>query len=312
MALIVTPKKRTIPPPVGAGAGKKGEQESQRRCPFPYAGIIQIRSLGFNLSPGFLSGTPLTVTREYTKVCARTQDQEKPEHGQNQQWETNLGLDRAQRMQMPFHRQCQSIQIISPFKDRHNRGDSFHKIGQSCETVLRERHICQGIVSVRVKPGRNEQQTGSKAFQGRDNFPFENRDIDILAGSGMQGKIQRIALAAPDTPLPAGACSRIKGVLVQAHVQDRRVILERMLRAVSMVYIPIENSNALNPMLLLGMTRTDRNIVEEAKPHGPVTLRVMPWRTDSTEGRVCLSGEHSINRCYNSTSREQRSFIGTR
>ncbi len=35
--------------------------------------MIQIRSLGSVLSPGFLSETPLTVTHEYTKVIHGTQ-----------------------------------------------------------------------------------------------------------------------------------------------------------------------------------------------------------------------------------------------
>lgn len=40
---------------------KRGKTaNNQRIIPFPYAGIVRIRLLGYHLSPCFLSGTPLT------------------------------------------------------------------------------------------------------------------------------------------------------------------------------------------------------------------------------------------------------------
>ncbi len=79
-------------------------------------------------------------------------------------------------------------------------------------------------------------------------------------------------------------------------IKHRRVGLEDILRAVAVMHVPVDDRNALQPVLLLRMTRGNRGIVEEAEAHGAHSLGMMPRRARGDEGIVMAAGNDVIHR----------------
>ena len=82
---------------------------------------------------------------------------------------------------------------------------------------------------------------------------------------------------------------------MQAHVHHRGVRLKGVLRAVSVVHIPVENQDFVHSMLLLEMACSDRNIVEQAKAKRRRSFRVVTGRPAEPKGVVDRSVGHRIN-----------------
>src|ERR1700736_4231992 len=90
------------------------------------------------------------------------------------------------------------------------------------------------------------------------------------------------------------ACSGIPRPLVHGDEVDVRLVLHESLSAVSVVYIPIDDQNSLEPVFLARVMRRQRDISKKAESHCPVVNRVMPgWshrreaaRMDGTHGEI--------------------------
>ena len=76
-----------------------------------------------------------------------------------------------------------------------------------------------------------------------------------------------------------------------------------------MVDIPVDNGNALDAPNPLRMARSHGNGIEQAEPHGSVTLGVMSRRPHRTEGCVNVATRHGIDRLDCRPRRPRRSFI---
>lgn len=88
--------------------------------------------------------------------------------------------------------------------------------------------------------------------------------------------------------------------------QDAWIILENILRSVPVMDIPINDSDTLHAMMMLRMTRRNRNIVEKAEPHRGGTLSVMSRRAGRDEHIVCNAGKDIIDRGRRRTNCRQR------
>jgi hypothetical protein len=73
------------------------------------------------------------------------------------------------------------------------------------------------------------------------------------------------------------------------------IISEHLFGAVALMYVEIEDSDALHAMALQRMSRTDRDVVEQAKTHGPIAFRMMPGRTHAAEGVLHIALHQQIH-----------------
>jgi hypothetical protein len=65
---------------------------------------------------------------------------------------------------------------------------------------------------------------------------------------------------------------------VQADVQDGRVLLKDVLRAVPVMDIPVKDRDPFDPMPVLRISRPYRDVVEQAETHRRVGLGMVPGR----------------------------------
>ena len=88
--------------------------------------------------------------------------------------------------------------------------------------------------------------------------------------------------------------------------QHARVVAKNILGAIAVVHIEVGHHHPLEPVLLERVGRAHRHVVEEAEPHGPAALGVMPGRPHAAEGVAHLALQNQIGRVHNGAGRVQR------
>ena len=71
------------------------------------------------------------------------------------------------------------------------------------------------------------------------------------------------------------------------------------------VLLQLLDQNLLDPIFRLGISRRDRDIIEQAKAHGLVDPRVMPRRTDERKSPPSLLAHRRVYSRDSGTGRQQ-------
>src|SRR5207248_3102587 len=79
------------------------------------------------------------------------------------------------------------------------------------------------------------------------------------------GHIELRADGAPLAALRFSARARIGAVMMRAEVENRRILVEDVLRAVAVVIVPIDDQRAADAVDLLQIARRDGDVVEYAE-----------------------------------------------
>ena len=85
-----------------------------------------------------------------------------------------------------------------------------------------------------------------------------------------------------------------------------RIFVERVLGAVAVVDVEIEDRDALEAVRLDGVHGADRHVVEDAEAHGAIGRGVMPGRAHGAEGAAHFRRHHHVGRGDHGTRRVQR------
>ena len=67
---------------------------------------------------------------------------------------------------------------------------------------------------------------------------------------------------------------------------NRRIFIKDILCAITMMDIKIDNQNAFYFVILLCISRRDRDVIEETKTHGPIDFGVMSRRPDQRQSTL--------------------------
>jgi hypothetical protein len=98
--------------------------------------------------------------------------------------------------------------------------------------------------------------------------------------------------------------------LVQTDEQDRVIIVEDLLCAVSMMDIPVDNGKPLNPILALGVPCCDRDVVEQTESHHLRRFSVMTRWSHSTKSAREIPCDNLINSLKNTPGRKNGNVVG--
>ena len=96
--------------------------------------------------------------------------------------------------------------------------------------------------------------------------------------------------------LLARAGAGIKRHLVGGAIEHGLVVPENILRAVAVMHVPIDDGDALGPVLLLRMAGGDGDCVEKAEAHRRFALGMMTRRAGGDKGVVGGPLKHRIHR----------------
>jgi hypothetical protein len=200
----------------------------------------------------------------------------------------------------------QRPQVVAALQDQNQPvpgvapGDGAHAPAQRGEAPGGDAHAAQRIVAVSIEPGRHQQQVGAVGIgNGLQQLVEDRRELGIAA-SLCERHVDGMARARTGADLVGAARARVERVSVRAEVQHVAAVIERVLRAVAVVDVPVHDEHALVAQGGAGVGRRYGDVVEEAEPHGPPSLGVVARRTHQGEGASRISGGHGrdrIDRC---------------
>ncbi|MGC4030769.1 MAG: hypothetical protein QM754_03335 [Tepidisphaeraceae bacterium] len=106
-----------------------------------------------------------------------------------------------------------------------------------------------------------------------------------IAAAGWEGDIlgEALPVSAAGFAFEAGAWIARLRVLVNAGIENRGVVVKRCLRSVPVVNVEIDDRYAFKTEALLGVSRRNGDVIEQAKPHRPVRLGMMAGRANGSE-----------------------------
>ena len=118
-----------------------------------------------------------------------------------------------------------------------------------------------------------------------------------MTGAGRQRQVEVVAAPVPDPDLvEAAAVHRIAAVLVQRHRQYRRVGVERVLGAVAVVDVPVDDRDPPDAAVGLGVVHGDRDVAEHAEAAPATGLGMVTAGSDQGVGVVDPAVEHRVDR----------------
>jgi hypothetical protein len=113
------------------------------------------------------------------------------------------------------------------------------------------------------------------------------------------------------TDLAERARTRIEGKGVRGDVEDARIGLEHVLRAVAVMHVEVDDDHA-REAAGQGMGGGDRDVVEEAEAHRAVRFRVVPGRAHEAQRAVQSAVEDALDRVRGRARRLEGGGIRTR
>ncbi len=130
-----------------------------------------------------------------------------------------------------------------------------------------QHHLRERVHSRSVITGRDDHQLWTVAGERRSHDPLDRRQVGALATAGRQRNIDVGPRAcARSILLHRAGIRREVAVLVQRDREHGRVLVERLLDAVAVVDVPIDDRHALQPAGVAGVCGGDRGVVEDAEP----------------------------------------------
>ena len=126
-----------------------------------------------------------------------------------------------------------------------------------------------------IEAAREQDHLRLPGLDQRHQCPLEGGDVLGVARSGRERQVHGRAFAPTPANLADVAGSRVEGELVTREIEDIWIFVERVLGAVAVVHVPVENHHPLQALLGLEGPRRDRHVVEQAEAHGVIRLGVV-------------------------------------
>jgi hypothetical protein len=188
-------------------------------------------------------------------------------------------------------------------------------VGCGCEELQnvevaggRQARIAQWVVPVGIEPCRYQQRVGRIVFERGDDDGLVGCPICCVATLRREGDIE--GGTQPSAFSHAAVCSGawVEWPTVRRDVQHRRVGEKDCLGTVAVVDVDVDDGDASEAVVLLGISGSDGDVVVVAKPHRFDRRGVVPRRTDQGEGAI--AGTHSIDGLTGGARRGTRGCCG--
>ena len=149
---------------------------------------------------------------------------------------------------------------------------------------------------VRVEASRDEDQLRTVPPQCRHDDLLEGAPVRAVAGPMRHRNVDVVAAPRPTARLGGGARARIERVLVRRDVEHAGFGVERVLCAVAVVHVEIDDRHPLDAVPLARVRGRHGDVVQQAEAHRIRRGRVMPRRPHQAERRPSRAGHHGIDR----------------
>src|SRR5581483_746300 len=132
------------------------------------------------------------------------------------------------------------------------------------------------VAAVRVDANLDDQEVGPVAGDVRQHDLVEQPQVRGVAGAARERDVEGVAEATAGADLRRRARLRVEpaAVAVQRGVEDR-LVPEKLLRAVAVMAVEVDDRDPLDAELALEDVDGDRDVVEDAEAAGPGTAGVV-------------------------------------
>ena len=146
------------------------------------------------------------------------------------------------------------------------------------------------------KPDAHEHEVGTERPHGRDDDLVERVEVAAVTRAGRERDVDRAAGAGALAALGQGAGVRREDVvLVDRDRQHVGLRVERRLRPVAVVDVPVDDGDALHAAHGAGMGGRDGEVAEDAEAHAAGGDGVVPGRADERVGVRDAAVEHGVD-----------------
>jgi len=151
------------------------------------------------------------------------------------------------------------------------------------------------VFGVGIETRGDEDELGRKLPKAGQAFFLKGLEIELIAAAGGQGEIQDRTLAFTLARLYAEAGARLAGVrvLVEREVKHPGVGFKKVLSAIAVVHVPVDDGDPLQAILFQEIKGAQGNIVEETEAQSLGAFGVVAGRSHRTEG-VLDSAVHDV------------------
>src|SRR5438093_10877915 len=157
---------------------------------------------------------------------------------------------------MSRHALCESIQPIAALEYRHDSSPT-ELVGEPDDDARNRRvafrrdvELPEQVSPHAVEAGAHENEVRLEAPRCGHELLLEGRENLRIAGARRQRHIQLGAGGLPCSGLRRASRPRIRAVVMRAEVEDRVVVVENILRSVSLVVVYIVDKDAYDRSLL--------------------------------------------------------------
>ncbi len=196
----------------------------------------------------------------------------------------------GQHLDRRVQARAQRRQVVAALGDDHEAsarrgvGGGAQRRQHRAVAVGRDLHLRQRILDVRVVAHRQDREVRGEGRQDRHDHPRQHVGVVVVAGAGLDGHVDGASPAGAEADLGHRAGARVARVLVGRDVEDGLVVLEDLLGAVAVVDVDVDHGDARRA-LRAGVGGGHRDVVEQAEPHRPLALGVMPRRPHEHQRR---------------------------
>lgn len=163
-----------------------------------------------------------------------------------------------------------------------------------------------------VEAARDQHEIRPKPLGCGDQDSLEDPDVLGIAAAGGHRHVEGVAAAPAVADFRGSAGAGVVGKLVRGDVEDARIVFERMLAAVTVMDVPVENQNAFYSVFRLECTSRDGDVVDQAESHRAIGFGVVAGRADRGEARLGAPGRDLSHQVDAAPGREQRDFEALR
>ena len=184
-----------------------------------------------------------------------------------------------------------AVEVVAALEDRHEapaaapEATARHTSISSAKPAGAEGHAPERVVPVGVEAGRDENELRVEGPADRLHDLPVGAAVLAVTQAGRHREVDGEAAAFPLPHLVEGARAGVVRELVRRDEEDPRVPPERLLRAVAVVDVEVDDGD---PLQAAGEGRggAHGHVVEEAEAHGPARGRVVPRGAHRAEGPV--------------------------
>ena len=188
---------------------------------------------------------------------------------------------------------AQGVGVVASFEGRDGpaaRKSLVNRNGQLCKIPVFETETAERVAPMRVEAAADDDELRREGLGDSVEILREQLEVFRRREASLERAVERGATTLSGARFVGHAGARVVRVHVQRIVKHARVVVEDILGAVPVVYVPVDDKYvaASDGLEVAG---GDRDVIEETESHCLLPRGVMPRRTNEAKRRLLVAAK---------------------